>query len=141
MEEIRYELKNPFTYHYKGEEKEAQFITLNAPTMKHMKHREPLKQAFYQAVLDLQNNTTDDKPQTKSDETMKGEDILMLLRASQKVNTFQLGLHFVQLLISKGIALIDGSEPVTQKVVDDLDPEDFDNLMGDYLANFIAASS
>lgn len=141
MEDFNYELKTPFKYHHKGQEQEAKFITLFAPTMEHMKHREPLKQAFYQAVLDLNTgNTNEEKPQPQSEDEMKGDDILVILRASQKVDTFKLGLHFIQLLTSKGIAMVDGSEPMTDSIVKKLKPEDFDNLMGAFFVNFIVAS-
>lgn len=144
MEEFTYELKNSFQYAHAGQELEAKFIALSAPRMKHMKYREPLKQAFYQAMMELgdkqQDEEKQDKPVSEKQTEIKGSDLLIILRASQVVDTFNLGLHFIELLTSDGIAMVGGNEKITRPLVEKLHPEDFDGLMGEYLANFIAAS-
>ena len=145
MEEFDYELKNSFEYAHAGQQQKAQFITLFAPGMKHMKHREPLKQAFYQAMMELGNKEEGGERQDtttgQEQEKIKGSDLLIILRASKVVDTFKLGLHFIELLTSDGIAKVGGDEKMTKPLIDKLSPEDFDGIMGEYLANFIAASS
>ena len=136
LTEFDYELKTPFEYDFKGSKEQAKFITLYSPTMKHMEHREPIVQAFYQAV----SEQTPSGEESSNDVDIKGSDVIALLRISEKVDTYKVGLHFKELLASKDIALIDGQERLIKPLIDKLNPEDFDNIMGEYLCNFMLAS-
>jgi len=139
QEEITFELTEPFKYAEKGDQVEAKFITLKAPTSRNMSHIAFLKQAFYRALpKDQKKEVGDDAP--KKDDDITGEDIMSILMASMDVELSAVLATAKELFASKDIALVDGETKVTKPILDDMSPDDFFAMTGEYLANFILHS-
>lgn len=137
-ESIVYELKNKFNYAHKGNETEAGFIELKAPSSKNMTEVAALKQAFCRALPDSKNASDSDK-EGKDIDDITGADIMGLILRSKDVELITVLLH-ARVLFMSGIALVDGEEKFTRPIADSMDPDDFEEMTGEYLANFILAS-
>jgi len=138
QEEITFNLTEPFNYAEKGEQVEAKFITLKAPTSRNMSHIAFLKQAFYRALP--KNQEVKNQDDVKKDDEITGEDIMTILSASMDVELSSVLVTAKELFASKDIALVDGETKVTKPILDDMGPDDFFAMTGEYLANFILAS-
>lgn len=137
MSEVTYELKKPFEYAYKGETQEASFITLAAPTFKQMRHLTPIKQAFMASINEISKSDIADDGKSDSD----GE--ITAAGAMQVLYMWSGNLVAVQTEAQemfRHIAQIDGETKLTTPLMEKMDPDDFDGLLGEYIANFIAPS-
>ena len=125
MSEITVELKNPFEYSYKGDMVEAQFIVMPEPGFKELDKIAPIKQAFVAAVNDLASEASEPSAEAPEGDTesITGPQIMALMYRS-KGNMSQVFLY-AQLTV-----------PIMEK----MSVSDFERLLGEYLANFIAPS-
>lgn len=137
-ESIVYELKHPFKYAYKGNEQEASFIELKAPTSKNMTECAALKQAFTRALPD-NDNATDEDREGKELAEITGKDIMGLILRSKDVELITVLLH-ARKLFTSGIAQVEGEEKLTRHLAEEMDPDDFEDMTGEYLVNFTLAS-
>lgn len=140
MSEFNYELKKPFSYAAKGEMVEAHFITVTAPSYKQMTNAAPIKQAFMTAITEVAEKeiTKHADVEKSDDESVTGEQVLQLLYSSSSEIT-KVFLYAEQLFKS-GAALVDGDQKLTSELMQKMDMTDFESLVGDYIANFIAPS-
>ena len=140
MSEVITELKQPFNYAHKGDTQEASFITLMPPTFKQIDKIAPMKQAFVGAINDLSSDTQQAAPDADaaSDEEITGPQIMALMYRSSCDMT-KVFLH-AQELFKSGAALVDGEVKLTTPLMEKMSVGDFERLVGDYLANFIAPS-
>lgn len=142
--EIIYELKTPLKYHSNGEEAEASFITLYAPSYKHMDKTVPLKQAFYRAASALKDETVEqedtDTEVPDNDAGATGSMAVDMLYQSTE-DMFKICLHAAELFKAPGIAKIEGSEKMTGPILEKLSQDDLEQMLGAYLVNFILASA
>ena len=138
MSEVTYELTKPFEYAYKGDTPEAGFITLAAPTFKQMKHLTPIKQAFMSAINEISKSDVSEagKADDADDEITASGAMQVLYMWSGNL----VGIQTEAQEMFKHIALIDGETKLTTPLMEKMAPEDFDGLLGTYIANFIAPS-
>lgn len=138
---MQYELKHPFEYAYKGDVQTASFIELSAPSYKTMSHFVPIKQAFTSAVQELtttmSGTETSDAPKDE-DSSVDGAQVLAIMY-QWKGEMSAVYLHAEQLFKS-GVALVDGETKLTSELLNKMDFSDVESMLGDYIANFIAAS-
>lgn len=143
MSEVQYELRNPFGYAAKGgDQVEASFITLTAPNYKQLQHAIPLKQAFTAAIKEL--DVTDEDRERAKAESSKDDDTVSATQALQLLYSWSGDaskplLHAAELFKS-GVALVDGEARLTAPMLDKMSADDFEQLVGVYLANFIVPS-
>lgn len=138
MSEVTYELKGKLDYAYKGEIKQAIFVTLLAPAFKQVDKVAPLKQALMAAIRDIQVASGDRKENSESSGEITGQDIMqMLYQGSGDMSKVM--AHARQLFIS-GVALIDGETRFTLPLIDDMSLDDVEGMLGEYLAAFIVPS-
>lgn len=135
-----YTLKNPFDYAKNGDSVESQFITVVAANFKQMAHYTPIKQAFVSAINQISTDKVNDSAaQPESDgEDITGEQVMQLLHNWDGELTKV--LIYAKQLFTSGVALVDGEKPMTTPMVDKMSMEDFEGLLGFYIANFIAPS-
>ena len=93
------------------------------------------------AVTEISDTATAEAPEAadgdaENDLTATGVLQLLYRSSSDMVKTL---LHAEQLFKS-GIALVDGEEKLTTPVMEKMQGDDFENLLGAYVANFIAPS-
>ena len=136
--EFQYVLKQPFTYASKGENVEAKFIELTAPTSKTTHECAALKQAFFRAMSEREGTgeTADE-----TDLEVEGSDVMSLIAMSKDVDlpeVLDLGKRLFQM---PGIALVDGETKLGNAVVERMSLDDFEDMLGEYMVNFILASS
>ena len=142
MSEHIYELKHPFKYASKGEQVDANFITVFSPNFKQIDKVAPIKQAFTIAIDEL--NSDDVKIEEDKKEGEKESDgitptmvLQLLYRANADVT--KVFLHARELFKS-GAALIDGESSLTIPLMDKMSLDDFEGVLGVYIANFIVPS-
>lgn len=135
-EDIVYELQTPFDYAHKGEMTTAMFITLRPPTSRHIVECAQLKQFFYRA-LPKNGEVEVEGEEGKTD--LEPEDIISLLAMSQGVELSAVYLTARE-LFAKDIALVDGQERLTKPLLEKVDMDDLEQMIGAYMANFILHS-
>jgi len=142
MSEINVELKKPFEYSHKGEMEKASFITLPEPIFRDLDKIAPIKQAFVSAINELASDTdtSGNSAIDKSDNDSGGitGPMIMALMYRSKGNMAQVFLYAQDLF--KSVALVDGEQKLTVPLMEKMAVADFENLVGEYLANFIAPS-
>ena len=136
--QIVYELKHPFEYANKGEQVEAQFIELSPPSFKHLQHHLPIKQAFTRAALAAAENGEEVEQQSNNETggLKSGEALLLLTMSDEPLND----VFDNAVKLFKTLARVDGVELLTDGMLQKMSADDFENLVGEYIANFIAPS-
>lgn len=134
--DITYDLKTPFEYHGNGENRTASVIILSAPSNKQRKPAAKLKQFFFQAINGLQGDEKADAEAKASDP--KGSDIVALLMMSN-VDANDVHEAFKG-IITGGCAMVEGATSLTDSLYDKLSFEDTEEMLGDYLVNFLIPS-
>ena len=133
-----FELTHTLKYAHKGEEVEAQFITLSPPTSRHVEWTAELKQAVFRALPEPKEGV---EPEGDPDHVMTGTELLFLFYNAKDVSLKQILLLAKELFTAKpSIVSIDGEERLTKPLIDAMHPNDFENMMGEYTARFIIAS-
>ena len=142
MDEEKYdfELKHSFSYGRGGEPKDAMFITLFPPTSRHTGECADLKQAVFRSLPEPKEGDGDSKD--SEDRAMTGTELLFLLYNAKDVSLKQVLLLAKELFtIKPSVALVDGEERLTKPLIDEMHPEDFECMTGEYIARFIVASA
>jgi hypothetical protein len=141
--EFDYALKAPFTYAFNGDDTEATFITLTAPTPKHARECAELKQGFFVAQRSLPDVSDDielsEAAKEKKETGLNGDDVLVILAGCKDVDYPRL-LEVARKLFTSGIAQVDGETKLTSPLVDKMSLDDFESMTGAFLANFTLAS-
>jgi hypothetical protein len=139
MSEYNYELKQSFGYAKNGDTQEASFITLIAPNFKQMPHMTPIKQAFMSAISEITETTSTSETASESEPgDINGAQVMQLMHRWSGDLT-KVFLH-AQELFKSGAALVDGQERLTVPLMEKMGLTDFENMVGAYIANFIAPS-
>lgn len=139
MDETTVELNKPFSYAHKGEQQEASFITLVAPTYKQIDKIVPIKQALTAAIAQMHERDFggDDGAQDGGG-SITGAQVMQLLYLWDG-NLAGVFIH-AQELFKTGAALVDGESKLTVPLMEKMDPVDFERLVGEYIASFLAPS-
>lgn len=137
--EFQFELSKPLSYAHKGEQKETEFITLYEPSYENMENCVWLKQAFLKAATAIADSQTADESSEASASDLTGDNIIAMFYQSDE-DMFKVILHGVELLKMKGIALLGGQEKLTTPLISKISNIDIENMIGDYMVNFILAS-
>ena len=141
-ENLHYNLESPFKYAFKGDTRTASFITLLPPTMKQQKYAASLKQSIMRAARSDVAESTSKAVEKDTEDTTEAEItaelVLALIFGSVGMDV---NVIFGQAkdLFTHGAALVDGEEKLTIGLIDKMSVDDFQNLTGDYIANFTLA--
>lgn len=148
--EFKFDLSQPLTYGHGGELATSSFVILTAPTSRERKECAYLKQAFFVAINENRSGMDEEKverarerlkqEQKKDEELLSGEEVMMMIASSTKVK-FDEFLEVGRRLLQSGVAKIGGEEKLTGALIDKMDMDDFEKLVGDYLAFFTLQSS
>lgn len=140
LTEFDHELQVPFDYAYKGETTKANFITLKAPSVK-TPHRADLKQCFFRALGGGDTHTDNPQPPVDTEakqELPTGSEVIQLIAMSKDVKLSAF-LEFGKTLLSSGVALVDGETKLTKPLIDMMNPDELEEMLGGYVSNFILA--
>ena len=119
----------------KGDEEEINILSLNPPTGKIAGLCANIKSAFFSAVSKLPTETSNEK---SDDEEIKGSDMLQMMYMS--------GIDMEKVIVTakaiiKETGLLGGEKVMTQPMIDRMSPDDIENCLGEYMANFILKSA
>ena len=140
--EINVKLEDELFYDYQGDKKQAQFICLKKPTARSIHLTSLIKNTFQSAAIEVaeknKNEVQKEEPKTGDGENdLSPEEALQLLYlAPDGIDKSMLA--FKELL--REVALFDGEIKATVPLIDNLSVEDFENIFGKFLVNFILAS-
>jgi len=138
--EFDFHLTGPLRYAYQGDQVDASFVRFFAPSSKVSRECAALKQAFMRAVPKNQDDagagaeTPDKEPQ------ISGSDVITVLAMSPDVDLPDLLDVGRRLFLAPGVAMVDGETKLTKNLLDNLSQDDFESMVGDYMANFTLAS-
>ena len=140
--EITYELNTPFEYAFKGEQRNASFITLNAPTVESIGCISRLKQGFMKAIT--RNKVADSAP--KSNDESDGIDdldgsMIMTMLSMSDIDYAEYMQTAKATFIDSRTALIDGEEPIRKALMSKMSVSDLEGMTGEYLKVFILTSA
>ncbi|MCK5292964.1 MAG: hypothetical protein KAR39_13220 [Thermoplasmata archaeon] len=136
MIDFAYDLKTPIDYHSGSENKEAVSVILSAPSNKQRRAAARLKQFFFQAINDLK---TDDQQASDDSKKPKGSEIVALLMMSN-IDANDVHDAFKDIAIS-GCAMLDGAVSMNDSLYEKMSFEDTEEMLGEYLVNFLIPSS
>lgn len=136
--EFEYELTTQFDVMIKGQPEPAISITLKAPSSKNLTECSILKQAFFRSLPEGESVESDTDAKI---EDMEGMDIMILLSMSSKVELSDILTTAKKLFSSKGVGFVNGDTALTRDLLDMASIDDLEGMLGDYLVNFILASS
>lgn len=150
LSETRVLLSSPLSYAAAdGKMRPATFVMLRAPGSPAYRVALKIKQQLVRAIMaEQRRNPTAAKPAPTSalvpfdpdaaeEEEVRpaGADYLNMLAASD-ADLAELAEHFRELVLSHGVALVDGEVRMTPLLLDSLSMGDFESLLGEYLATF-----
>lgn len=138
------ELESPITYQdtQKGD-CEATFISMKAPSVSHLAYIAPIRQAFSTALVHVQQQNLkvdeNEKDDEDEDQEMSPASVMMMIESSP-VKMEKVIDDFKKLILKTKLFQLDGEQKFTEGLLEKLSVDDFYNLMGTYLVNFIIAS-
>jgi hypothetical protein len=136
--EVRFVLRVPFDYALRGQNAQAQFITLRPPTSRNYRECAALKQAFFRSVpKDVEASASGASGATPE---VSAKDVVDVIAASKDV-AFDDVLDVARRLFTSGVAQVDGETKLTGTLLDVMDQEDFELMLGTYLVHFTLAST
>lgn len=141
--EIIYNLEDSFEYAFQGESKTAGFISLSKPIMKQHFEAAQLQQSIMKMIRkEYSDGDGDDvKKEEAADlngDAVTSEMILTLMFCTDSVNINTM-FEQAKTLFKSGVALIDGEQKLTSSLIYKMSIDDFQNLTGEYIVNFILA--
>lgn len=134
--EYDYELLKKFTYSVKGEQQEAEFVRLIAPSSRHSKECAALKQAFFRAI---NRSDAEAGAEDVQDVEITGQDVITMIAMAKDVDLPDV-MEVAKTLFLNGIAVIDGETRLTKPMLENIAQEDLECMLGEYMANFTLAS-
>ena len=159
--EFQVKLDTPISYAYEGEMVEAQFILVKKPTVKNMSLISPIS-SIYQTnlqdwianidgldetlekareIVDLdkaKKKAAGEEEEKDEEEKMSWDDALKIAYKNPD-NVVKLTSCFSELL-RNGLFLLDGVQKLTVPLIDEMDSDDFEKLLGSFIVNFTHAS-
>lgn len=145
MNELTYTLKDPFEYAFKGDLRQAEFVTVKAPTVDNISYVGKLKQGFMRAVTGQKNDAPAETPiETDKDggnlDDLSGDMIMSMLSMSDVDYAGYLTTARA-VFTDTGLALVDGEEPIKKTLMSKMSMRDLESMTGEYLKVFIVASA
>lgn len=136
--EHQFTLTRELKYSSHGDQVNASFIMLKAPSSRNKRECAFLKQAFLRASHSLAD---DSKEKPEKAPKLTGNDVVTMLGMSKEVDLGEVYVVAQKLFTDGGVALIDGEAKFTKHVADSMDQDEFERMVGEYLVNFTLAST
>ena len=139
--EATFDITEPFEYAFKGEQRNAGFITLLPPTMKQHSQAAALKQSIIRIVREAVQGAGDDDgddERVNTEDEVTSEQVVATIYGGQCVEA---GVVWIQVkaLLKENLALIDGEQKLTTPLMEKMSLKDFESMAGTYIANFTLA--
>lgn len=130
----------PLSYSSGSSQHDATFIRLFAPSSKVSRECSALKQSFLRAVPKVESASTATTSDNSSND-LNGSDVIEILALSTDVDLPDVLEVGRRLLLAPNIAKVEGEVKLTNALMERLDQEDFENMVGEYMVNFTLAST
>ena len=130
----------PLSYSSGSSQHDATFIRLFAPSSKVSRECSALKQAFLRAVPKEASTVDAPSPENSADD-LTGSDVIQILAISTNVELPDVLEVGRRLLLAPGISKVEGEVKLTSTLLERMDQEDFENMLGEYMVNFTLAST
>ena len=134
--ELLIELESPIMVAGNGDESEINIISLDPPTGKIAHLCAEIKSAFFSSITNLPTDGAEEAKKDKSE--INGKDMISMMYMS---GTDMKKVIITAKEIIKAVGLLGGEKVVTQPLVDKMSPDDIENCLGEYMANFILKSA
>ena len=138
MKDCYYTLKHSFKYHSGGSEVDAKSIKLIGPSPTHRSQCQHIKSGFMKLTQEISKNAPKEAKGRKKEVEISGEEIYQLfLLAGDEINNY---MDSFEKILANGGGLVDSKEPITHHICESISVEDFENLFGRYLKDFLLLS-
>lgn len=154
MKDFQVKLQETFQYDYDGEKANAQFVLVKKPTAKQIGLTSIIRSVFQNNLMEMRSGLDDDavkdayenvkaheaktSDEVEEDSGLTSDQAVMILyQDTDQVS--KVTVAFTELLRS-GLFLIDGEQSFTKPLIDAMDGDDFESLMGGFVSNFTYAS-
>lgn len=131
----------PLSYSSGSSQHDATFIRLFAPSSRVSRECSALKQAFLRAVPKEVSAAAAEAGTSDSADDLDGSDVIQILALSTVVDLPDVLEVGRRLLLAPNIAKVEGEVKLTNALMERLDQEDFENMLGEYMVNFTLAST
>ena len=140
--EVIYNLSEEFEYAFKGEVRNAKFVTLKAPTVSNISSVAKLKQGFMQAISGQKNEENKKKKTGDNDEDLNDLTgaLIMAMLSMSDVDYAKYLETAKSVFIESEICLIDGELKFNKSLFSKLSFDDMEGMTGEYLRVFILSS-
>lgn len=138
-EQIEFNLNKPVKYHKNGNEELSYQLTLYAPAGRHRQELVKLKQGFLKSISSLQGSYNQSNAnQSQENQGIGSDEIIMILMMSD----VDMNKYFdnFKALLCKNICYVDPNQKLTEYIYDNIDLDDLERLLGEYLSNFLLSS-
>jgi len=143
--QITINLENSVPYDKKGDVEYAKFVTLDAPTARNIADCSHLKKLFTNAALAANEHNKDAKESNSREGSVSnssdvsGADVMELVYAFGNSDDIEKAF-IASKNIFKNCGLLDGEIALTMPLIDKISADDFELMVGEYIANFTSAS-
>lgn len=135
-------LTTPFKYARGGEQVEAGFITLTAPTSKNSRECAALTQAFHRASANARRENVEVDDETRAaveDMELTGDMVMAGIGQSTDVDLGEVLDIARKLFTAGGVALVDGETQLNSHMADCISFKDLQSMTGEYIVGFTIA--
>lgn len=142
MQEFNFELKKSVKYSYKGEDLEATFITLKEPSIDQLELVSFFQKAVLRCIKSMNTNESSQSTESANDDDaakITAHQVLMIL-VQEYPDMKALFNTAKKLFYCVGIASVEGVVDFTHTIYKVMTISDFQNMMCEYLVNFILPS-
>lgn len=139
MNTMTFTFDTPIEVAHKGDMISCSYIEFVAPKANQRKKTTKLKQMFFQAITAAATPSAEQKSGNADKSDIKGYELLIIMAQSHVDYT-----DFIETgrsVVCDGVGKLDGVEPFTAPIADNLDADVLENIIGDYVANFILRSA
>jgi len=150
MENLTFDfiLSQDITFQYKGDTVEAKLLTLKAPSAKNMKRVVQLQAGFSASLKSLQSQISEKEKEdaikqaaskTDDEKKFKGSEVMDLIKIAGAIELEHYYDTFKRLLCSENpvVCTVDDKLGMIENIYDQILFTDLENLLGEYLANFL----
>lgn len=139
MKSFDFELPEPIEYHVKGEVSLGNRVVFYAPKPSQMKRVTRLKQIFFRSLPKTDSVKSVDRDKQDATDEITGDAILALVASSDA--DYPEFIEVGRMLICDRNAKIDDAEYLTTALADKLEINTIEEMVGQYVANFIVKSA
>ena len=134
---MKYDLKVPFRYAKKGQEEEAIFIEVSAPSGKTRNDVAIIDQELGKALKNLSKDSI--QSQSSSNEQTEIDDVQIITLMNCYGSDMNLCYDSLEKILVRS-ARVDGDIPLTSYLIENIDYQDIKGLLGNYVKFFLSSS-